>query len=184
MTLTTAAPRLDRERAALFVVDVQEAFSRAIPDYEEIARRCEILVRGFRRLGLPVVATVQYPKGLGPMAANIAEVLPEPPAEKLAFSGCEAPGVAERLAGRDQVVVCGIETHICVAQTAADLLEAGTEVHVAADAVSSRSSANRELALRRLTAAGAVETSVEMALFELLRAAGTPEFKDVQSLIR
>lgn len=177
--------RLRRDAVALFVVDVQEAFEKAIAEYALVAHRSAVLARGFARLGLPVLSTVQYPKGLGPLEADLAAAVGEPPVEKLVFSSAAAEGIAERLdaLGVTQVLVCGLEAHVCVAQTTMDLLDRGLAVHLAADAIASRDPANRELALRRLTAAGAVETSSEMALFELLGQAGTPEFRDVQRLI-
>ena len=110
----------------------------------------------------------------------------EPPIEKLCFSAADSPDFASALAdtGRDQVLLCGIESHVCVNQTADDLLGAGREVHVARDAVSSRTAENRELGLAKMERAGAVVTSTETALFELLRAAGTPEFKEIQRLVK
>jgi nicotinamidase-related amidase len=175
--------RLDPERAALVVVDVQEAFRPAVPDFERTAAATATLIRGAEAIGIPVRITEQYPKGLGETVPEVAEHLPEgvEPLEKVCFSAAEADGFD--LEGRDQALVCGIETHVCVNQTVLDLLEGGTAVHVATDAVSSRTDENKRIGLRKMERAGAVLTSVETALFELLGRAGTDEFKTVQKLI-
>jgi nicotinamidase-related amidase len=174
---------LDRERAALVVVDVQEAFRPAVLDFERVAGNVATLIRGAHALDLPVLATEQYPKGLGHTVPEVAEHLAGvQPLEKVCFSAADADGFD--LSGRDQVLVCGIESHVCVSQTAHRLLERNVEVHVARDAVTSRTEENRELGLHKMELAGAVVTSVETALFELLGAAGTDEFKQVQGLVR
>ena len=175
--------RLDRERAALVVVDVQEGFRKALPDFEQVAKATATLVRGAEALGVPVLITEQYPKGLGETAPEVADALPDglEPLEKVIFSAAEADGFD--LGGRDQALVCGIETHVCVNQTALDLLAGGTEVHVAEDAVASRFPDSKQVGLAKMEQAGAVLTSVETALFELLGRAGTDEFKTVQKLI-
>jgi nicotinamidase-related amidase len=176
------ARTLDRERAALVVIDVQDGFEKAVPEFGEIAEQTAILVQGARILGLPVVVTEQYPKGLGETTATVREALDDTPRlPKTVFSAAQADGFD--LAGRDQALVCGIEAHICVSQTAHDLLGQGVEVHVASDAVSSRTAANRELGLRKMQESGAIVTSVETALFELLGAAGSDEFKAIQKLV-
>ena len=165
------------------MVDVQEGFRKAIPDFERVAKATATLIRGAEALGVPIVITEQYPKGLGETAPEVADHLPEgtEPLEKVVFSAAEAEGFD--LGGRDQALVCGIETHVCVNQTALDLLDAGVEVHVAADAVGSRTDENKRVGLHKMEQAGAVLTSVETALFELLGRAGTDEFKTVQKLI-
>jgi nicotinamidase-related amidase len=179
--------KLDRSRAALVVVDVQEAFRPAVLDFEEVAVNVAKLVRGAQILGLPTFVTEQYPKGLGHTVSEVSQHLEGViPVEKMSFSALEAKGFAAALSDSacDQVVLCGIEAHVCVNQTAQDLLADGTEVHVAQDAVSSRTAANRALGLQRMESSGAIATSVETALFELLREAGTPEFKEVQALVK
>jgi len=174
---------LDRDRAALVVVDVQEAFRPAVRDFDSVAQSVAALVQGARILGLPVVVTRQYPKGLGETVPEVAAHLDGiEPLDKLVFSAAAADGFD--LDGRDQALVCGIESHVCVSQTAHDLLDRGVEVHVARDAVSSRTEENRELGLHKMEGSGAVLTSVETALFELLGAAGTDEFKQVQGLVK
>jgi nicotinamidase-related amidase len=179
------APKLDRERAALVVVDVQEAFRKALPDsFERITESVAKLVQGADAIGIPILVTEQYPQGLGSTVPEVADHFPEglDPIEKVRFSAAEAEGFD--LDGRDQALVCGIETHVCVNQTVLDLLDEGLEVHVAADAVGSRSEENRELGLHKAERAGAVLTSVETALFELLRGSDAAEFKQVQALVK
>jgi nicotinamidase-related amidase len=174
---------LDRSRAALVVVDVQEAFRPAVGEFEAVARNAGVLVQGARALDLPVVVTEQYPRGLGHTVPEVARHLDGVRRlEKVVFSACRAEGFD--LGGRDQVLVCGIETHVCVSQTVHDLLDAGLEVHVATDAVSSRSAANRRVGLAKMERAGAVLSSVETALFELVGAAGSDEFKAIQRLVK
>jgi len=174
---------LDRDRAAVVVVDLQEAFRPAVREFDAVAAGAAALVRGARILGLPVVVTEQYPRGLGNTVPEVAEHLDGiEPLEKVCFSAAAADGFD--LSGRDQALVCGIESHVCVSQTAHDLVDRGVEVHVARDAVSSRTEQNRELGLHKMEGAGAIVTSVETALFELLGAAGTDEFKRVQELVK
>jgi nicotinamidase-related amidase len=178
------SPKLDRERATLVVVDVQEAFRKAVPGFEQVAGAAAKLVQGAEAMGVPIVVTEQYPEGLGHTVGEVAEHLPEAtePIEKVRFSAAEADGF--ELDGRDQALVCGIETHVCVNQTVLDLLDHGVEVHVVADAVGSRTEENRELGLHKAEQAGAVLTSVETALFELLRGSDAAEFKQVQALVK
>lgn len=175
---------LSRDRAALVVVDVQEAFRPAVDRFDDVAAATAVLVQGARALGVPVIVTEQYPRGLGATVPEVAEHLDPgaPVLEKTVFSAVQADGFDLR--GRDQVVVCGIEAHVCVHQTTQELLRDGVEVHVCADAVSSRTPANRELGLERAREAGAALTSVEMALLELCGRAGTDEFKTIQGLIK
>jgi nicotinamidase-related amidase len=179
--------KLERERAALVVVDVQEGFRPAVLDFEQVAASTGVLVQGANVLGVPTLVTEQYPKGLGKTVPEVSQHLDGvSPIEKLCFSAADSDEFSRRLSetGRDQVLLCGIESHVCVNQTADDLLRRGLEVHVAQDAVSSRSDDNRRLGLHKMERAGAVVTSVETALFELLGAAGTPEFKQVQKLVK
>lgn len=176
--------KLDRDRTALVVIDVQEAFRKALPDFDRVVSGAGTLVAGAAALGIPVVVTEQYPKGLGRTVAEVAERLPDGTAavEKVRFSAAAAEGFDLR--GRDQALVCGIETHVCVNQTVLDLLEQGIEVQVAGDAVGSRTDANRDLGLQKMERAGATLTSVETALFELLGGSDAAEFKSVQALVK
>lgn len=175
--------KLSPERAVLVVVDVQEAFRKAIPGFERIAAAAMTLVRGAETMEVPIVVTEQYPQGLGATVAEVATALPEgvKPIAKSAFSAAAADGFD--LGGRRQAIVCGVEAHVCVNQTVLDLLDRGVDVHVAADAVGSRSEANRDLGLAKAERAGAWPTSVETALFELLGTAGSDRFKAVQKLV-
>jgi nicotinamidase-related amidase len=175
---------LDRNRAALVVIDVQEAFRPAVLDFEDTARATAILTQGAQILGVPIVVTEPNPRGLGKTVPEVADHLGDgaEPLEKVVFSAAEADGFD--LQGRDQALLCGIETHVCVSQTAHDLLDRGVEVHVAQDAVTSRTAENRDVGLHKMESSGAVLTSVEAALLELVGAAGSDEFKQVQGLIK
>lgn len=170
---------LRRDGAALVVVDVQEGF-RPYECFAAVAGSCAKLLAGARILGLPALVSEQYPNGLGQSAPELG-IEGERKIEKTVFSAARADGFD--LGGRSQAIVCGIETHVCVSQTVHDLLEQGVEVHVPADAVGSRHLLDYERGLERLERAGAVVSTVESALFELLERAGTPEFKEVQRLI-
>jgi nicotinamidase-related amidase len=170
---------LDRNRAALVVIDVQESF-RPYASFEGVAGACAKLVQAARILELPALVSEQYPKGLGHTAPEVG-ITAEPRIEKSVFSAVRADGFD--LDGRDQAIVCGIETHVCVSQTVHDLLATGVEVHVPADAVGSRHTIDHERGIERMERAGAIVSTVEAALFELLERAGTPEFKAVQKLI-
>ncbi|HYM54590.1 MAG TPA: isochorismatase family protein [Solirubrobacteraceae bacterium] len=170
---------LARDRAVLVVVDVQEAF-RSYAAFDGVAQAAAKLLQAARILGVPALVSEQYPKGLGHTAPEVG-LQGEPLIEKTVFSAARADGFD--LAGRDQAIVCGIETHVCVSQTVHDLLDDGIEVHVPADGVGSRHEIDYERGLERMERAGAVVSTVEAALFELLERAGTPEFKAVQKLI-
>jgi nicotinamidase-related amidase len=171
---------ISRPCAMLVVVDVQEAF-RGYASFAPVAAACAKLVQAARILQVPTVVSEQYPKGLGHTAPEVG-LLDEPVLEKSVFSAARAEGFD--VLDRDQVVVCGIETHVCVSQTVHDLMAQGVAVYVPADAVASRHPIDYERGLERLERAGAVVTTVEALLFELLESADTPEFKAVQRLIK
>lgn len=179
---------LDRNKAALVVVDMQEAFRSAIPEFPQIASRVSIAVRGFQILNLPVIITEQYPKGLGKTAEEILFSMPPEfeYVEKTAFSSCGADSFVEKLqaTGASQIVLCGLESHICVNQTTHDLLLQNYEVHILADCIGSRYSHDKETAIRKMQMSGAILSTMEMALFELLRDARHEQFKEIQSLIK
>jgi len=179
---------LEHGRAALAIVDVQESFRRAIPDFGGLASRVATVARAAQILGVPVVVTEQYPKGLGRTAEEIRAALPEgfEPVEKTAFSSCGAQEFVSRLesAGARQIIICGIEAHVCVNQTTHDLLARGFQVHVLTDCVSSRAAENRQAGLDKMFRSGALPSSTEMALFELLRDARHEQFKAIQKLIK
>jgi len=172
---------LDRNRAALAVIDVQEAFAKIIPDFGELADRVALLVEAANLLKLPVIVTEQYPKGLGPTVPDVAAKLPAAATriEKTAFSACGALPL-----DRPQVVIAGMEAHVCVMQTALGFREKGYEVFVAADTVGSRKETDRSAALERLRAAGCSMASAEMAMFEWMENADVPEFREVLNLVK
>src|ERR671917_476402 len=178
---------LDPKRTALVIVDMQEGFRAKISDFAEVSARIALVAHAAQLLGVPVIVTEQYPKGLGRTAAEVAAVLPEgfEPVEKTAFSSCGAQEFVARLeaAGARQVLLCGIEAHVCVNQTAHDLLARGYQVHLLADCVSSRTAQNRQAGLDKMLRSGALPSSTELALFELLRDARHEQFKAVQKLI-
>ena len=181
-------PKLDRARAAVLVIDIQSRLTPAMPPdaLARVVKYTRALVGAAKELGLPVLATEQYPKGLGPVLAEVREVLPSPPLEKVHFSCGADPTFAATLekTGRRQVIVCGMETHVCVFQTVRDLVASGYEVHVCADAVSSRTEEHRRVGLELCREAGAVVTTAETAIFDLLHRAATDEFKKVSPLVR
>ena len=180
--------QLSRERAALAVIDMQEAFRPVMPDFGEVAMRIAQAVEGARLLDVPVIVTEQYPKGLKHTAEEIIAQLPAElkPIEKCCFSSCGAEDFISELTNRGvkQVLVCGIEAHICVMQTSLDLLARGFEVYLLADCITSRRAENKHAALARLTQAGAIHATLEMVLFEMMRTADAPRFKAIQSMIR
>jgi nicotinamidase-related amidase len=175
---------MSRNDTGLLVIDVQTKLMDKMADRNGVIANVARLIEGAKILGLAVQATEQYPKGIGPTVPELADRLPVRP-EKLTFSCCGLPQVAEdfRSRGIQKVLLAGIETHVCVQQSALDLIAQGFRVYVAADAVASRKELDRELALRRLDRAGAVLTTTEAALFEWTERAGTPEFKQISKLV-
>jgi nicotinamidase-related amidase len=170
---------------ALLVVDVQTRLIGAIAGQERVVWNVRRLAEGAKILGLPVFATEQYPQGLGPTVPALAEHLP-PPIAKLAFSCGQCGEIFTALQDRGigKLLVCGLETHVCVQQTVLDVLAASWRVYVAVDAVGSRFRIDHRTALARMESAGATLTSTEAALFEWCRVAGTPQFKEISRLVR
>ncbi len=179
---------LDKEKTALVIVDLQEAFRSPINDFSQIVSRVSIAVRGFQILNLPIIITEQYPKGLGRTAEEILFLMPPEFefVEKSTFSSCGASAFIEKLraSGASQIVLCGLEAHVCVNQTAHDLLDAQFQVHLLTDCVGSRFSDDKIAALEKMRQSGVVPTSVETALFELVRSATGEHFKAIQNLIK
>jgi len=175
-----------RETTALLVIDLQERLMPVIHENGKVFDNVNKLLRGAEILGLETIITEQYPKGLGNTCKEVQ--LPATPniIEKVCFSCIQSDQVNEqlKLTNRKSLIICGVEAHICVLKTALDALHAGYEVHVVADAVSSRTSENKQLALERMRQAGAFITSTEMILFMLLDKAGTDEFKGISKLIK
>ena len=179
---------LDRDKTVLVIVDFQEAFRSPINDFAQIASRISLAVRGFQILNVPIIVTEQYPKGLGRTAEEILFSLPPEFEfiEKTTFSSCGASAFMEKLraTGATQIVLCGLEAHVCINQTAHDLLNETYEVHLLTDCVSSRFTSDKEAAIRKLQLSGVVPSSVEMALFELMTDAKHEQFKEIQDLIK
>ena len=173
------------EDTALLVVDVQERLAPAISGHQRVVWNVGRLIDGAKVLGLPVVATEQYPKGLGPTVRVLAERLGKIPS-KLTFSCGGCPEIFRDLQDRGfhKLLVCGIEAHVCVQQTVLDLLAGGWRIYVAADAVGSRFEIDCRTALARMDSAGATLTTTEAALFEWCQTAGRPEFKQISRLVR
>jgi len=179
---------LRRDRAVLNVIDIQEKLAARMPEKEKVTANSRKLILAARRLEVPVVVTEQYPKGLGRTVGELVEALAEAyaPIEKTAFGCLGEPEYVRRLEelSRGQLLLCGMETHVCVLQTCLALLERGWQVHVAADAVCSRDPEHKGAALDEMRHAGATVTCAEAAIFQLLEKAGTPEFKDLLEIIK
>ncbi len=177
--------RLTAERGALLVVDAQEKLMALIEERHLVVANAVRLVRGAQRLGMSFWATEQYPKGLGPTVPALAELIPER-VPKTTFHCASAPGLVDELRARQirHVTLAGIEAHVCIAQTALELLDLGFCVQVPADAVASRSRMDWEFALRRLERAGAVVSTAEAVLFEWTERSDRPEFKAISELIK
>jgi nicotinamidase-related amidase len=179
---------LDRGDALVLLIDVQDKLAQAMPaeGMTRLKKNAAVLLKVARRLGLPIVASEQYRKGLGETVPELRELLPKEPIEKLEFSCGASKPVAREIVqtGRKQVVVVGMEAHVCVFQTVRDLLRGGFAVFLPQDAVVSRSEENRQVGLRLSEKAGATVTSTETIVFDLLGVAGTPEFKELAPLIR
>ncbi len=185
----SASAGLTREGSLLLVVDVQERLFDAMdPEHrEEMVRNIKILAAAVRRLAVPILVTEQYPKGLGHTLQEIKDSLGNvDPISKVAFSCCEAEGFTDRLraTGARQVILAGVETHVCVLMTTLGLLADGFAVHVVGDATCSRRRENRQIALDQIRQAGAVVTSTESILFQLMRAADTDDFRFLSRLIK
>jgi nicotinamidase-related amidase len=179
------ATQLTPRESALLVIDVQEKLMVKIPGADALVRNIALLIDAAQLLGVEVAATEQYPKGLGPTVAALAKRVPVRP-DKLAFSSCQVPnllaGFRER--GRSKVVLAGIEAHVCVLNTALDLLAANFEVYLAVDAVASRYPIDAEVARDRLVRAGVIPTTVETCAFEWLGGSQHPHFKAVSALVQ
>jgi nicotinamidase-related amidase len=182
---------LARDKSQLLIIDVQDRLLAAVSGADRVLDRCVRLVQAAKALSVPITVSQQYPAGLGPTADALRDALGNagPILDKVEFSCLRNEALRERLhdirrRGRPQVVIGGIEAHVCVTQTAIDLEEQGFEAFVVADAVASRSKTSRKLALTRLLKAGADVVDSEMVVFEWLERAGTPEFKELQGLVK
>ncbi|MCG8377408.1 MAG: hydrolase [Chlorobiales bacterium] len=171
----------------LLIIDVQGKLAQIVHESEAVERNISKLIRAAKILGVPVLYTEQYPKGLGHTVEALQELLSEEkPLEKIAFSCCAEESFMEKLRGlnRNNVLVTGMETHVCVYQTANELIEYGYSVHLVADAVTSRTREDREIGIRCIEKAGAWLKSTEMVIFELLRIAQGEEFKAISKIIK
>jgi nicotinamidase-related amidase len=179
------ATQMSAADTALLVIDMQEKLLPRILDAARVERNTAFLIDAARLLEVPIQCTEQYPRGLGPTVPDLARRLPERP-EKVIFSSCAVPGVVEHFhrAARPRVVLAGIETHVCVLNTALDLLALDFRVYVAVDAVGARYRIDHDTALRRLEQAGVIPTTVEGCAFEWLGGANHPQFKAVSALIQ
>jgi nicotinamidase-related amidase len=180
---------LEPARAVLLVIDVQEKLAAAMDQtaLQQLTRNAGILLESALELGVPVIFTEQYVKGLGPTLSELRSRAPTAPAiEKMTFSCCGNDAFLKQLkaSGRTQVIVCGMETHVCVLQTVIELLADGFDVHVVKDAVLSRSGDNRQTAIEAMVLAGAVPTSTESVVFQLLKIAGTDSFRKLSKLVK
>jgi nicotinamidase-related amidase len=183
------AQLLDRKSTALLVLDLQAKLVPAMFDPQGLIRNARILLRLAQLLQIPRILTAQYVKGLGPVVPEIVQAAPEiPPFEKTSFGCFGEPDFLRHLKLRApdarSLLIAGVESHICVTQTVLGALEAGYLVHVAADATSSRTKENWKIGLHRMERAGAVISSTEMMVYELLARSGTPEFKAILPLLK
>ncbi len=178
---------LSCERSVLVIIDVQERLAPTIHAQERVVHNIGILLQAARALSVPVLASEQYPKGLGPTVSAVKELLPPSSiVEKIHFSSSQEPDFLARLDsfGREQIVLTGMEAHICVLQTALGLRSMGRNVHLVADATASRTPDNAALGVERMRANGVGILSTEMVIFEWLQKAGTPVFKTLSALIK
>lgn len=179
--------RINRENTVGLVIDMQERLVPAMEESEALVQNCQILIKGLQELGLPILVTQQYTKGLGETIEPIRSMLNNfKPIEKKDFSCCDEAEFARELEKSSpmNLIICGIESHVCVLQTAIDLKEAGLNPIVVMDCVSSRSFANVDLAAERFRFEGIMMTSYESILFELTRSASAPEFKTISNLVK
>ena len=189
MSISTELPRsselMSRDDCALLVVDVQGKLIGLIPEQDRIIWNIRRLIDGAKILGVPVAATEQYPQGLGPTVPELAERLGNIPS-KMAFSCGQCGNIFRDFQDRgiSKLLVVGIESHVCVQQTALDLMASEFSVYLAVDAIGSRFDVDYQTALRRLDSAGATLTTTEAALFEWCEVSGTPEFKSISELVR
>ncbi len=178
---------LNKATTGLLIIDIQERINAVMKFRDRVVKNSAKLINGFKILNVPIFITEQYRKGLGPTDKLIWEALDQPKiVDKMDFSCCAALPLMEQLRAKKikQVVVCGIETHVCVMQTCLDLLAEGFQVHLVSDAISSRRKLDHEAAMDRMEQAGIILTTTEAVLFELLERAGTPEFKQISQLVK
>ena len=179
--------RILKEESAAVIVDIQEKLMPHICEGAEILRNCLKLIEGLKILSVPILITQQYTKGLGPTVHSIIQLFPEfRHIEKISFSCCEEPAFQKEIALLDKtdIILCGIESHVCVLQTCLDLLAAGKRPVVVEDCVSSRNRDDKRIAIERMRQEGARITTMESLLFELTRRAGNEQFKSIVKIVK
>ena len=179
--------RIIREACAGLVIDIQDRLFQVMDGKEEFLKKCLVLMEGLKTLDIPILVTEQYPRGLGSTVDSIQQLLePMETIEKIAFSCCDEPGFSVSLEqlNRRNVIICGIEAHVCVLQTVVDLRERGYLPVVVADCITSRNPVDKSVAMERMRVEGAVITTCESILFELARVAGTDTFKAISRLVK
>ena len=178
---------LKPQQTALLIVDIQEKILPVIHNNQMVVQNTLKLIKGFKVLGLPIYYTEQYPKGLGSTVSSIKQEMEDlKPFDKMSFSCSGAGNLFQEFKSKNlsQIVVCGIESHVCVQQTVLDLIENNLQVNLAADAVSSRKETDYQIALDRMRNQGAEVTTSESILFELLNVCGTPQFKEISKIVK
>ena len=179
---------LNADNTLLVVVDMQDSLLRAIHESERVLQNVCTLIRSAQIMHLPIFCTTQNRAKLGDLIPEVKSLLPaiSPPFDKMAFSGYQVEAFVSEAqrTGRKQVLLCGVEAHICVSQTAHDMTFAGYQVHVSSDAISSRSEHNWRLGMDRMRQGGALLTSTEAALYELLQQAGTSDFREILKMVK
>ena len=179
--------RISRESCAGLVIDIQERLFPHMEGKDELLRKCLLLIKGLKILDVPLYLTEQYPRGLGPTLDAISETIgPLAAIEKATFSCCDEPEYQSALknSARKTLIICGIEAHVCVLQTVVDLVSSGYTPVVVEDCISSRNPVDKQVAIQRMRAEGAVITTCESILFELTRVSGTDEFKAISRLVK
>ena len=175
------------DNTALLIIDIQGKLWNVMYEKEALLENAQKLVKGMQVLGIPIILTEQNPQGLGPTVPELTQLMPEvQPLPKFEFSCCQNTAFKQAISHlkRKQILICGIESHICVYQTTLELLSQGYEVQVVADGVSSRLMRNRDIALTRVQSEGAKLTATEMAIYELLQTAESPQFKEILKVIK
>lgn len=179
--------RIFVDNTAALVIDIQEKLFPHIADSKDLERNCKILISGLSVLEIPIIITEQYPKGLGPTIPEISKLLPKvEPIDKISFSSSGSEYFLHTLheLGKRNIIICGIEAHVCVLQTTIDIIERGYQPVVIEDCVSSRKLSDKETALKRMAQEGALISSYESILFELCQVAGTEQFKAISNLVK
>ncbi|MFH1842044.1 MAG: isochorismatase family protein [bacterium] len=180
-------PKLEKDRVALVVIDMQERFRTIVHDMPRVVASCSRLIRFCQALSIPILVTEHYPRGLGKTIPELSRIFQRfDPLEKITFSCLGDDGIqsAWEALDRDQAILCGIETHVCVYQTAYDLLKTAAQVSLAMDGISSRTRQDREIGLARLISLGCAGMSAEMIMFEILQRAQTEDFKAVSDILK